>query len=273
MNKILIANRGEVAQRVQRTCDQLGIYSVCVFSDVDRDSKHIENAHEAYCIGKGPSSESYLDQDKIIQVAKESGCTAIHPGYGFLAENAQFAQRVVDEGLIWIGPKAELITLFGDKLTARKEMQKLNVPLLPGSNEAIEDLSIAREIGKSAGYPLLLKAAGGGGGKGMRIVEKEEDLERLFEQCSSEALKAFSDPRIFVEKYLENSFHIEFQVLGDKFNNSLHFGYRECSVQRRHQKVIEECPSLNVSDEEVVQLQEILCNVVSNLSYDSLGTF
>ena len=273
MNKILIANRGEVARRIQKTCDNLGIYSVSVFSDVDRDSKHIQFAHEAYCIGSGPSSKSYLNQDILIRVAKDSKCTAIHPGYGFLAENAGFAKRVVDEGFIWIGPKSELITLFGDKLTARKEMKKLNVPLLPGTNEAIDDISLAKEIGKQSGYPLLLKAAGGGGGKGMRIVEKEEDLERLFEQCSSEALKAFSDSRIFVEKYLQNSYHIEFQVLGDKFGNALHFGYRECSVQRRHQKVIEECPSLNVNDEEVVKLLEVLCNVVSNLSYDSLGTF
>lgn len=273
MNKILIANRGEVARRVQSTCDNLGIYSVCVFSDADRDSLHVQYAHEAYCIGNGPSAESYLNQDRLIQVAKDSGCTAVHPGYGFLAENATFAQRVVDEGLIWIGPSAKLITLFGDKLTARVEMERLNVPLLPGTNEAISDLSIAKKIGVEAGYPLLLKAAGGGGGKGMRIVEREEDLERLFEQCSSEALKAFSDPRIFVEKYLQNSFHIEFQVLGDKHGNAVHFGYRECSVQRRHQKVIEECPSLNVNDDEVQELQKILVNVVANLSYDSLGTF
>ncbi|MCO4783926.1 MAG: biotin/lipoyl-binding protein [Candidatus Cloacimonetes bacterium] len=273
MNKILIANRGEVARRVQSTCDKLGIQSVCVFSDADRDSLHVQYAHEAYCIGAGPSSESYLNQDRLIQVAKDAGCNAVHPGYGFLAENAAFAQRVVDEGLVWIGPSAKLITLFGDKLTARVEMERLNVPLLPGTNEAIEDINIAKEIGKQAGYPLLLKAAGGGGGKGMRIVEKEEDLERLFEQCSSEAMKAFSDPRIFVEKYLQDSFHIEFQVLGDKHGNAVHFGYRECSVQRRHQKVIEECPSLNVQDKEVVDLLKILVNVVSNLSYDSLGTF
>lgn len=273
MKKVLIANRGECSLRIQKTLKRMGIRTVAVFSTADRESLHVSSAHEAYCIGEGPSAQSYLRQEALIELALKTGCDGIHPGYGFLAENAQFAKKVEESGLTWIGPKASLIELFGDKIQARRSMNKFNIPLLPGTIDPVEKIEEVIEVANDCGYPLLIKAAGGGGGKGMRVVSSENELESALQACQSEAQKAFSNPTVFVEKYLKDAYHIEFQVLGDKHKNAYDFGYRECSVQRRHQKVIEESPSLNVDPEEVRDLIQKLKEAISEMGYDSLGTF
>ena len=273
MHKVLIANRGEVALRVKRTLDSMGIPSVMVYSSADRGSRHVTEASEAYWIGEGPSSQSYLRQDLMIETAKKSGCDAIHPGYGFLSENADFAEKVIHSGLIFIGPNPQVMRLFGSKISARSEMVSRGVPVAPGLNRPIAESSEIVALAREYGFPVLLKASGGGGGKGMRIVRQEYELLTAFEQCSREAMNSFGDPRVFIEKYLEVAHHIEFQVLGDKHGNALHFGHRECSVQRRHQKLIEETPSPNVSDSELQDLLPLLTKVVRETGYDSLGTF
>jgi acetyl-CoA carboxylase biotin carboxylase subunit len=241
--KILIANRGEIAVRIVRACRELGIATVSVYSEVDRLALHVRMADEAYSIGAAPSRESYLVQENIIKVAKRSGAEAIHPGYGFLAENPEFAQKVIESQLVFIGPPPEAMKLMGDKTAARRRMIQAKVPVVPGTNQALNDAASAEAAANDLGYPVLLKAAAGGGGKGMRIVKSSDEISAAFRAAKSEAESAFGDGRIYIEKYLEAPRHIEFQILADQFGNVVHLGERECSIQRRHQKIIEEAPS------------------------------
>jgi len=245
--KILIANRGEIAVRVIRACRELGIGSVAIFSEADREALHVRLADEAYFVGPSPSSQSYLNEENILLAAKKTGAEAIHPGYGFLSENTNFAQRVAEEGLVFIGPSTESIRLMGDKTASRKCMAQAGVTIVPGTNEELEPSALEKIAGE-LGYPVLLKAAAGGGGKGMRIVFAENEIQTAYQTAKSEAKSAFGDDRIFLEKYVENPRHIEFQILGDQHGNIVHLYERECSIQRRHQKVIEEAPS-SVLDE------------------------
>ncbi len=243
IKKILIANRGEIALRVMRSCREMGIKSVAVFSEADRNSKHVYYADEAYYIGPAPSNESYLVIDKIIEVAKKSGADAIHPGYGFLSENAEFSDRCKAEGITFIGPTSDVIAVMGDKISARKKMIAAGVQVVPGTKEDIKSDEDALRIVKSVGLPVMIKASAGGGGKGMRLVREEKDIIPAVRAAKSEAMAAFGDDAVYVEKFVENPHHIEFQVLGDSHGNAVHLFERECSVQRRHQKVIEETPS------------------------------
>jgi len=243
IKKILIANRGEIAIRVMRACNEMGIKSVAVFSEADRTAKHVQYADETYFIGPSPSSESYLVIDKIIEAAKQSGADAIHPGYGFLSENAEFSDRCKEEGIIFIGPTSDVISVMGDKISARKKMIEAGVQVVPGTKENIESDEDALRIVKEVGLPVMIKASAGGGGKGMRLVRKEEDIISGVRAAKSEALAGFGDDTVYVEKFVENPHHIEFQVLGDSHGNVIHLFERECSVQRRHQKVVEETPS------------------------------
>ncbi|MEM9649777.1 MAG: biotin carboxylase N-terminal domain-containing protein, partial [Bacteroidota bacterium] len=243
MKKILVANRGEIAIRVMRTAKKMGIRTVAVFSEIDRNAPHVRFADEAVCIGAAPSNQSYLLGEKIIEVAKDLEVDGIHPGYGFLSENADFAEAVEKNGITFIGPKSKAIRIMGSKLAAKEAVKKYDIPMVPGIDEAITDVSKAKTIAKEIGYPVLIKASAGGGGKGMRIVEKEKDLASGMERAISEATSAFGDGAVFVEKYVTSPRHIEIQVMADTHGNVLHFFERECSVQRRHQKVVEEAPS------------------------------
>ncbi|MCL6265396.1 acetyl-CoA carboxylase biotin carboxylase subunit [Flagellimonas myxillae] len=243
MKKILVANRGEIAIRVMRTAKKMGIRTVAVFSEADRNAPHVQFADEAVCIGEAPSNQSYLLGDKIIDVAKELQVDGIHPGYGFLSENADFADAVEKKGITFIGPKSKAIRVMGSKLAAKEAVKAYDIPMVPGIDEAITDVATAHKIADEIGYPVLIKASAGGGGKGMRIVEKKEDLESGMERAISEATSAFGDGSVFVEKYVTSPRHIEIQVMADTHGNVLHFFERECSVQRRHQKVVEEAPS------------------------------
>src|SRR5699024_6941048 len=249
IKKILVANRGEIAFRIMRTAKKMGIQTVAVYSEVDKDAPHVSFADHAVSIGAAPSSESYLKADTIIEVAKKHGADAIHPGYGFLSENASFAQLVEDNGLIFIGPKAHAIEVMGNKLASKESLEGRDIPMVPGTKEAIEDPKEAIKIANEIGYPILIKAAAGGGGKGMRVVEKEADVEEQMNRAISEAISAFGDGSVFIEKFVGNPRHIEVQVLADTHGNVVHLFERECSVQRRHQKVLEEAPSAVVSDE------------------------
>jgi acetyl-CoA carboxylase biotin carboxylase subunit len=241
--KILIANRGEIALRIIRACHELGIKTAVVYSEADRDSLHVRFADEAVCIGPPSAKESYLNVPRIIAAAEITNADAIHPGYGFLAENASFADICASSGLTFIGPTSEMISRMGDKALARDTMKKAGVPVVPGSDGVVSDLKILREIANSLGYPVMIKAAAGGGGRGMRIVFSEEELEKSFQAAGAEAEAAFSSPNLYLEKFLEPSHHVEIQVMGDRFGNVVHFGERDCSIQRRHQKLIEESPS------------------------------
>ncbi len=241
--KILIANRGEIALRILRTCHELGIKTVVVYSEADRDSVHVRFADEAVCIGPPPSKESYLNIPRIIAAAEITNADAIHPGYGFLAENASFADICASSGITFIGPTSEMIELMGDKALARETMKKAEVPVVPGSDGIISDQKTLREVSNDLGYPVMIKAAAGGGGRGMRIVSNDEELEKCFQAAGAEAEAAFGSPNLYVEKYLSRSHHVEFQVMGDRFGNVRHYGERDCSIQRRHQKLIEESPS------------------------------
>jgi acetyl-CoA carboxylase biotin carboxylase subunit len=241
--RVLVANRGEIAVRIIRACRELGIRSVAVYSDADATAPHVLLADEAYPIGPAPSAQSYLRADVLIDVAKKSGCDAVHPGYGFLSERAHFAQAVTDAGLIFVGPTADAITAMGDKTEARRRMIAAGVPVVPGTSAHAENAEAALKDAEKIGFPVLLKAAAGGGGKGMRVVEKPEDLARAFEAASNEARNAFGDGSVYIEKYLSGPRHIEIQILADAHGNIVHLGERECSIQRRHQKMIEEAPS------------------------------
>jgi acetyl-CoA carboxylase biotin carboxylase subunit len=248
IKKVLVANRGEIAIRVMRSCREMGIRSVAVYSDADRSSMHVRYADEAYHIGASPSSESYLNIEKIIAAAKHSGADAIHPGYGFLSENASFSERCASEGIIFIGPDSYAISSMGDKITARKRMIAAGVPVVPGTVEPISDEELAIKKVMEIGLPVMIKASAGGGGKGMRLVKNEKDIKSAIRSARSEAKSAFGDDAVYIEKYIESPHHIEFQVLADKHGNTIHLFERECSVQRRHQKVIEETPSPLMND-------------------------
>ena len=243
IQKILVANRGEIAIRVMRSCREMDILTVAVFSDADGGAMHVRYADEAYHIGPSPSNESYLNIDKIIEVAKKSGSDAIHPGYGFLSENADFSDRCKKEGIIFIGPSGDSIRKMGDKITARQTMIKAGVPVVPGTTEPITDETKALEVIREIGLPVMIKASAGGGGKGMRLVKEEPQILGSIRAARSEALSAFGNDAVYIEKYIESPHHIEFQVLADNHGNTIHLFERECSVQRRHQKVVEETPS------------------------------
>lgn len=272
IKKILVANRGEIAIRVMRSCREMGIKSVAVFSEADRTSMHVRYADEAYCIGPAPSNESYLVIDNIIDVAKKTKADAIHPGYGFLSENAEFSDRCKNEGIIFIGPSSFAINTMGDKITARKTMQKAGVPVVPGTTEPIVDLDKAVEVIKEIGLPVMIKASAGGGGKGMRLVQHEKDILPAVSSAKSEAKAAFGDDAVYIEKYINSPHHIEFQVLADNHGSCIHLFERECSVQRRHQKVIEETPSPIMTPEVRDDMGEHAVAAAKAVNYSGAGT-
>ncbi|WP_411895560.1 acetyl-CoA carboxylase biotin carboxylase subunit [Winogradskyella sp. A2] len=272
MKKILVANRGEIAIRVMRTAKQMGIKTVAVFSEVDRHAPHVKYAGEAVCIGPAPSSESYLRGDKIIEVAKSLNVDAIHPGYGFLSENADFAELCEANDIIFIGPRSKAIKMMGDKLAAKDAVKDYNIPMVPGVDHAITDPKEAIKVAKDIGFPILIKAAAGGGGKGMRIVDKESDLESQMNRAISEAKSAFGDGSVFIEKYVTSPRHIEIQVMADMHGNYLHFFERECSIQRRHQKVVEEAPSSILTPQLRAKMGQAAINVARSCDYIGAGT-
>ncbi len=272
IRKLLVANRGEIAVRVMRTCRERGIRTVAVYSEADKKALHVRMADEAYCVGSAPSSESYLVQEKILDVAKKANVDAIHPGYGFLSENASFAEACAAAGITFIGPPPNAIRTMGDKTEARLLMQQANVPMAPGTPDAIEDEAEAMKAAEEIGYPVLVKAAAGGGGKGMRVVEKPEDFESALRGAQSEARNAFGDDRVFIEKYLTGPRHIEFQVLADTHGNVVHLFERECSIQRRHQKVIEEAPSSVLTPELRAAMGEAAVKAAEACGYVGAGT-
>src|SRR6056297_133324 len=272
IKKVLIANRGEIALRIIRTCNERNIKTVAVYSTPDASSPHVLSADESVHIGNAPSSESYLVMDKILDAAKQTGADAIHPGYGFLSENARFASLCKENGIIFIGPTPEAIDMMGDKTKARELMAKANVPLPPGTESAMDDVDEAKKIASEIGYPVLIKAAAGGGGKGMRIVYDPENFEKSVKTAKSEAKSSFGDDRVFVEKYLEEPRHIEFQVFADEHGNVVHMFERECSIQRRHQKVIEEAPSAVVTPELREKMAEAAVTVAKSCNYVGAGT-
>mgnify|MGYP003667057139 FL=1 len=272
MRKILIANRGEIAIRVMKTAQKMGIKTVAVFSTADRNAPHVKFADEAVCIGEPPSNQSYLRGDKIIEVAKALGVDAIHPGYGFLSENASFAELCEKNNIVFIGPRSKAIKIMGSKLAAKDAVKKYNIPMVPGIDEAITDVEKAKKIAKEIGFPILIKASAGGGGKGMRVVEKESDLESQMNRAISEATSAFGDGSVFIEKYVSSPRHIEIQVMADSHGNILHFFERECSIQRRHQKVVEEAPSSVLSPELRKEMGEAAVKVAKSCDYLGAGT-
>jgi acetyl-CoA carboxylase biotin carboxylase subunit len=272
MNKILIANRGEIALRVMRSCREMGIKTVAVYSEADRNSPHVKYADEAVCIGPPASSKSYLDGKKIIDVAKKLNVDGIHPGYGFLSENANFATMVKEAGLIFIGPSAESMNIMGDKLSAKAAAKRYNIPMVPGTDGAIDDIEVAKKTAIEVGFPILVKASAGGGGKGMRIVERVEDFEEQMKLAVSEAISAFGNGAVFIERYVAGPRHIEIQVLGDTHGNIVYLFERECSVQRRHQKVIEEAPSSVLTPEIRKAMGECAVNVAKACDYIGAGT-
>lgn len=269
---MLIANRGEVALRIIRTCKEMGIQSVAVFSEVDRLSCHVRQADEAYLIGPPAPAESYLSIEKLLKVAKTSGCDAVHPGYGFLSENPDFARAVEAYGKIFIGPSAESIAAMGDKLQARAMMRQAGVPTIPGSETPVRSRVQARKAAEKVGYPVLLKAAGGGGGKGMRIAHDEKEILGYLDSARREAKSAFGDDRIYIEKYLSNPRHIEVQLLVDKYGNAVHLGERECSIQRRFQKIIEESPSTCLKDSQRKMITDAALKAARTCAYFNAGT-
>lgn len=272
MQKILVANRGEIALRVMRTAREMNIRTVAVFSEADRNMPFVRYADEAYCIGPAPSAQSYLRADKIIEVAKACGADAIHPGYGFLSENASFSKAVADAGLIFIGPSAHSIEMMGSKIAAKQAAKKFNVPMVPGTEEPIQDLEEARGIADRIGYPILIKASAGGGGKGMRVVNAAEELEEQMRMAKSEALNAFANDDVFIEKYVGAPRHIEIQILGDQHGNYVYLFERECSIQRRHQKLIEEAPSSCLTKDIRKAMGESAVAVCKACNYYGAGT-
>ncbi|MFZ0802188.1 MAG: acetyl-CoA carboxylase biotin carboxylase subunit [Terriglobales bacterium] len=270
--KILIANRGEIAVRVMRACREMGIPSVAVFSDADRASLHVLKADEAYHIGPAAATESYLNFHKILEVAKRSGADAIHPGYGFLSENAKFAQACTDSEVKFIGPTAAAMELMGSKTRARQHMEIAGVPFVPGTSRGLDSVEQARQVAEKIGYPIMLKAAAGGGGKGMRLVHKAEELEAALESAKSEAQRAFGDGEIYIEKAIVNPRHIEMQILADEHGHTVYLGERECSIQRRHQKVLEESPSPIVNADMRRRMGEVAVRVAEAAGYSNAGT-
>ncbi len=270
--KILIANRGEIALRVMRSCQEMGIKTVAVYSEADRLSLHVKFADEAYCIGPAPSAESYLVADKIMEVAKKSGAEAIHPGYGFLSENADFSDRCKVEGIKFIGPSAYAIKTMGDKITARKTMTNAGVSVVPGNKENIDDENELLRVAKTIGFPIMVKATAGGGGKGMRLVNNEKELIEGARLAKSEAKAAFGNDDVYMEKYITSPHHIEFQILADNYGNCIHLNERECSVQRRHQKVVEETPSPLMTVELRKKMGEQAIAAAKAVNYSGAGT-
>ncbi len=271
-NKILIANRGEIALRIIRTCKEMGISTVAVYSTADRDSLHVKFADEAVCIGPAISKESYLNIPNIIAAAEITNADAIHPGYGFLSENAEFSRICAEHKIKFIGSPPEVITAMGDKATAKDTMRAAGVPVIPGSDGLLESISEAKKIAKKIGYPVILKATAGGGGKGMRIVWKEEDLAESWDKCRMEAGAAFGNDGVYMEKYLEEPRHIEIQVVGDQYGNVSHLSERECSIQRRHQKLLEECPSPYISQELRKKMGDAAVKGAKYVKYEGVGT-
>lgn len=274
IKKVLIANRGEIALRILRACREMGIKTVAVHSTVDRDLKHVRLADESVCIGPPPSADSYLNIPAIISAAELTNADAIHPGYGFLSENADFAERVVSSGFIFIGPKAETIRLMGDKISAKEAMIKTNVPCVPGSDGAIPDTEPeVKKMALDIGYPVIIKATSGGGGRGMRVIHKEEDLMESISLTQTEAKGAFGNDVLYMEKFLTTPRHIEFQILADKHGNAIHLCERDCSMQRRHQKVVEEAPAPGLPEEERERLGKTLADACVAIDYHGAGTF
>ncbi len=272
MKKILIANRGEIAIRVMKTAHKMGIKTVAVYSEADRNAPHVRFSDECICIGKAPSSKSYLVGERIIEAAKKLNVDAIHPGYGFLSENADFAELCEKNNIIFIGPKSKSIKMMGDKLAAKDAVKDYNIPMVPGVDRAITNPKEAVEIAREIGFPILIKAAAGGGGKGMRIVESEKDIENQMQRAISEAISAFGDGAVFIEKYITSPRHIEIQVLADSHGKILHFFERECSVQRRHQKVVEEAPSSILTPELREKMGQAAVLVAKSCDYIGAGT-
>jgi len=272
MKKILIANRGEIALRIMRTCKKMGIKTVAVYSEADSNAPFVRYADESEFIGPSPSNQSYLIHDKIIEVALERGVDGIHPGYGFLSENAEFAKKVTEAGIVFIGPSPESMRVMGDKLEAKTAVKDYDIPMVPGVDHAIENVESALETAKEIGFPILIKAAAGGGGKGMRVVKSEEEFVSQMERAVSEAISAFGNGAVFIEKYIGSPRHIEIQLLADQHGNVVHLFERECSVQRRHQKVIEEAPSSVLSEDLRNKMGEAACKVAQSCNYIGAGT-
>jgi acetyl-CoA carboxylase, biotin carboxylase subunit len=272
IQKVLIANRGEIALRIHRACHEMGIKTVAVHSTADTDAMHVRLADQAICIGPPPASESYLNIPAIISAAEISGADAIHPGYGFLSENARFAEIVESHNIIWIGPKPEHILTMGDKVEAKRTAAKLGLPLVPGSDGPIEDIAEARKVAEEIGYPVLIKAASGGGGRGMKVVPEASQLETAIQQAGSEAKAAFGDDTVYMEKYLGDPRHIEFQIFGDGNGNAIHVGERDCSLQRRHQKVLEEAPSPVISAAQREEMGGLVAKAMGDMGYRGAGT-
>ena len=271
-NKIMVANRGEIAVRILRSCREMEIQTVAIYSEADRNSLHVRYADEAYCVGPAPSIESYLNQKRIIETAKKAGVQAIHPGYGFLAENSGFAKFCENEGIVFIGPPSSAIETMGSKTFARQKMINAKVPIVPGTSQPIENDDEVERIADEIGYPVMVKASAGGGGKGMRLVKKKEEIKSSIRAARSEAKSAFGDSSVYIEKFIETSRHIEFQVLGDKYGNLIHLNERECSIQRRHQKVIEESPSTIVNPEMRKKMGAAAVSAAKAVNYYSAGT-
>ena len=272
MKKVLIANRGEIARRVIRTLKKMDIKSVAIYSDADKNALHVTEADEAVYVGKSPSSESYLRQDIILKYCKELGVDGIHPGYGFLSENAEFVRKATDAGITFIGPSPEAMEVMGDKLSAKQAVKNYDVPLVPGIDKAVENFKEAIDIARQIGYPVLIKATAGGGGKGMRLVEKEEDLEEQMKLAQNEARSSFGNDACFIEKFVTKPRHIEIQVFADKHGNAVYLFERECSIQRRHQKVIEEAPSSILTPELRAEMGAAAISVCKACDYDGAGT-
>ena len=272
INKILVANRGEIALRIMRTAQKMGIKTVAVYSDADREAPHVRFADEAVHIGNSPSSESYLNMDKIVEAALKTKSQAIHPGYGFLSENAVFAQLAADNGITFIGPKPYAIKVMGNKLEAKEAVKGYNIPMVPGIEESITDISLARKVSEQIGFPILIKASAGGGGKGMRVVQQPSELPEQMERAISEAKAAFGDGSVFLEKYIESPRHIEIQILADTYGNIIHLFERECSIQRRHQKVVEEAPSAVLTPKIRAAMGEAAIKVAKACDYVGAGT-
>jgi acetyl-CoA carboxylase biotin carboxylase subunit len=272
MKKILVANRGEIAIRIMRSAKEIGIKTVAIYSDADRQSPHVMYADQAVHIGPSPSSESYLQMDEIIEVCKDLNVDAIHPGYGFLSENAEFARKVEKENIVFIGPSAGAMEMMGNKLKAKETVKKYNVPMVPGTDEKLTDVKIGKAVAKEIGYPILIKAAAGGGGKGMRVVEQESQFEEQMNLAISEAISSFGDGSVFIERYIGSPRHIEIQVLADQHGNVVHLFERECSVQRRHQKVVEEAPSSVLDDKLREEMGQCAISVAKSCDYVGAGT-
>jgi acetyl-CoA carboxylase biotin carboxylase subunit len=271
-NKILIANRGEIALRVIRTCKELGIKTVAVYSEADKDSLHVTFADEAVCIGPAPSRESYLKIPLIISAAQITGADAIHPGYGFLAENANFSEICAESDIKFIGPSPKMINAMGDKSYAKDTMKKNGVPVIPGSDGVVTDKKQGKIIAAEVGYPVIIKASAGGGGKGMRVVWEDSEFEKAFQTAAVEAEASFGNPAVYIEKFIENPRHVEIQVMGDQFGNAYHYGERDCSVQRRHQKLIEESPSPAIDQAIRDKMGETAILGVKSVNYEGAGT-